>query len=228
MKRQLPSSSSGDERALKRTRHASVVDPGLFDALLVDDMIGELARHLVSPYDYWALARVSPRAWRLLGQRPQPRLYMERRYFQSWRTIVTLGNYSLLAAADVVQTPELCIAAAQRNGYALAYVKEQTPELCLVAVQQNGDALYYVKVQTPELRLAAVQQKGNALEHTNVQTPELCLAAVQQNGWALAYVKEQTPALCLAAVLQNADALRYVKMPTPELCLAARHADSHS
>ena len=29
----------------------------------------------------------------------------------------------------------------QQNGYALEYVKEQTPEICLAAVQKNGWAI---------------------------------------------------------------------------------------
>ena len=43
------------------------------------------------------------------------------------------------------QTPEICLAAVKRNGYALAFVKEQTKEICLEAVKQNGYALRYVK-----------------------------------------------------------------------------------
>ena len=43
------------------------------------------------------------------------------------------------------QTPEICLKAVERNGYALSYVKEQTPEICLKAVEADGDALRYVK-----------------------------------------------------------------------------------
>ena len=29
------------------------------------------------------------------------------------------------------QTPEMCLKAVKKNGYALEYVKEQTPKICL-------------------------------------------------------------------------------------------------
>ena len=63
------------------------------------------------------------------------------------------------------QTPEICLAAVQQNGFALQYVKKQTPELCLMAVQQNGNSLQYVKKQTHEICLAAVQQSEDALQY---------------------------------------------------------------
>ena len=172
-----------------------------FDALLVDDMIAEVAQYLVSPFDYWALARASARTWCLLGRQPQPRLHMETCYFHPWRTVVTLGTYSRLD--DVIQTPGICLAAVQQNGHALEYVRTQTLALCLAAVQQDGHALEYVKTQTPAICLAAVQQDGWALRCVQVQTPEVCLAAVQQDGGALAYVKVQTPELRLAALRED-------------------------
>ena len=54
------------------------------------------------------------------------------------------------------QTPEICLAAVQQNGYALEYVKEQTPVICLDAVQKNELALQFVKEQTPIICMAAV------------------------------------------------------------------------
>jgi hypothetical protein len=47
------------------------------------------------------------------------------------------------------------LAAVQKNGLALQFVKEQTPEVCLAAVKQNGLVLCHVKKKTPEVYLAA-------------------------------------------------------------------------
>jgi hypothetical protein len=76
------------------------------------------------------------------------------------------------------QFPEICMAAVQRNGYTIKFVKDQTPEICLAAVKQNGQALEYVKKQTPEICLAAVQKCGMALEFVKKQTLEICTAAI--------------------------------------------------
>jgi hypothetical protein len=57
------------------------------------------------------------------------------------------------------------LAAVQRNGYALRYVKDQTEAVALAAVQRNGDALQYVKDQTEAVALAAVQHNGYALRY---------------------------------------------------------------
>ena len=43
------------------------------------------------------------------------------------------------------QTPEICMAAVQQDGWALQWVKTQTPEICMAAVKQGERALEYVK-----------------------------------------------------------------------------------
>jgi len=40
----------------------------------------------------------------------------------------------------------------------LAYVRDQTPEICKAAVEQDGYALKYVEDQTPEICKAAVER----------------------------------------------------------------------
>ncbi len=47
---------------------------------------------------------------------------------------------------------------------ALAFVEHQTPEICLAAVQDNGFALMDVIHQTEELCLEAVKQNPIAIE----------------------------------------------------------------
>ena len=43
------------------------------------------------------------------------------------------------------QTQEICLAAVNKCGLALKYVKEQTPEICLAAAKQNWKAFRFVK-----------------------------------------------------------------------------------
>ena len=70
-------------------------------------------------------------------------------------------------------------------------MNKQTPEICLAAIKRDGWALIFVHNQTPEICLAAVNQNGGALKHVHNQTPEICLAAVKQDSYALRYVEER-------------------------------------
>ena len=119
------------------------------------------------------------------------------------------------------QTPEICLEAVKKYGYALKYVENQTPEICLEAVKNNGYALQYVENQTHEICLEAVKKYGVALQYVKKQTPKICLEAVKNNGFGLSFVKNQTPEICLEAVKNNGYGLLFVKNQTPEICLEA-------
>ena len=85
---------------------------------------------------------------------------------------------------DIIARYEINLQKVKKNGVALRnvrafqYVKKQTHELCLAAVQKNGWALVYVKEQTHELCLVALQQDVRAFQYVKKQTHELCLAAL--------------------------------------------------
>ena len=51
------------------------------------------------------------------------------------------------------QTPEICLIAVKKNGFALEYVREQTPEICLMAVKQNPDVYYLILDKTTRERV---------------------------------------------------------------------------
>ena len=135
------------------------------------------------------------------------------------KTAILLNNMPLIYVKE--QTPEICIKAVKKDGYALEYVIEQTPEICIEAVKQDGRALEFVKEQTPEICIEAVKQNGYALRFVKEQTPEICIEAVKQDGWALEYIKEQTPEICIDAVKHRGLALKCVKKQTPEICIKA-------
>lgn len=56
------------------------------------------------------------------------------------------GTLVLDSIPKALRTPELYLAAVQKDGWALEHVPEtlRTPELCLIAVQQKGDDLEHV------------------------------------------------------------------------------------
>ena len=70
-----------------------------------------------------------------------------------------------------------------------------TPEACLAAVQKNGWALQHVpkELVTPELCLAAVKKSATAIQFVpyELMTEELCLVAVKNHDWALYYMPEE-------------------------------------
>ena len=133
-----------------------------------------------------------------------------------------------------LKTPELCLAAVQRNAWVLEFVPItlRTAELCLTAVRDDITALQYVpeNLKTPEFCLAAVQSNGYSLQYVpkKLKTAELCRVAILEAGSALKYVpnKLKTTELCLTAVQSSDFALEYVpkKLKTAEFCRAAIQA----
>jgi len=184
---------------------------------LCDDVIAEVASHLVRPAHYMALLIASPRLACILT-RPALKRTMDNRYFTPWREVMSDG--SNLAAVEW-QTTELCLAAVTRSFSALQHVKEQTPEICLAAMRTCGMAIRYVKKQTPEICHAAVTNDAWALEYVKEQTTELCLIAVNREAATLTWVKNQTPEICLAAVSRCGAVLGFVRVQTREICIAA-------
>lgn len=127
------------------------------------------------------------------------------------------------------KTPEICMAAVERNGYALEFVPEdkKTHELCLSAVNGFiGYALKYVpeSMKTENICRIAVENVGDALEYVpeDKKTYELCLTAVRGNGPALQYVPEsmKTEEIRRIAVENFGGALQYISedQRTPEIC----------
>lgn len=113
--------------------------------------------------------------------------YKAKRLILGERVAVTDDNIHEFMGVDWSNEEE-CMAAVQRNGTSLRYVKDKTHAICMAAVRQDAFALFWVDDQTPELCLVAMKQNGSALQQVKYQTPAICLAAVQQNGRALEYV----------------------------------------
>ena len=103
--------------------------------------------------------------------------------------------------------------------------EEQTPEICLAAVQKDGDMLKYVKNQTSEICWAAIKNSRWSFSSVkeDLQTPEMCLFAVKRWDRALNFISNQTPELCLASVRASPNSLQYIdsKLVTLELCIEA-------
>jgi hypothetical protein len=61
----------------------------------------------------------------------------------------------------------LALEAVKQDGYLLKHVKSQTLEICMAAVQKNGNALKYVKhiYRTPEICNEAVKQNPKAIKY---------------------------------------------------------------
>jgi hypothetical protein len=146
---------------------------------------------------------------------------------EMWITAIR-NSYYLFEYIINNQTEAICLAAVQKSGLELEYVKDQTEAICLVAAQQNGLALEYVNDQTEAICLAAVQEDGLALIYVKDQTEAICLAAVQKDGLALQYVLDQTEAICSEAVKNNGLALKYARDQTEAICWIAVKEDNRA
>jgi hypothetical protein len=95
----------------------------------------------------------------------------------------------------------MCIAAVEKEPFAIRYVKDQTRELCLLAVSRSYATFKHIKEPTEEMRRAAERRRE--------------WEAVKKDGMMIQYIEEQTPELCLAAVRigQNVQNLNYAWQP---------------
>lgn len=220
MKRARNVSMETTARASKRRRVAAATGCRWDD--LVDDVIGEMARYLVAPADYFCLAQTCRRNARLLAVAPL-RTAMETRYFVTWRALLQPRKCGreLLQLPATCQTDELCRAIVRRDGLALQHVTRQMPDICRVAIQENPAALGWVVDQTDDMCMAAVQRNGMMLSNVRKQTIAICRAAVRQNGLALRHVARQCASVCLLAVQSNGLAIFDVRRQTDTICRAA-------
>ncbi|GHV96351.1 hypothetical protein AGMMS50293_26710 [Spirochaetia bacterium] len=155
-----------------------------------------------------------------------------------WLAAVRQNSFALEFVSNDLKTPELCLEAVRKDGYAttLQYVDKnlQTSEILRSAIMgADGWRAGYVlslaaeTLKTPELCRLAAQKSGGALASIPdaLRTAEICRLAVQDEGFYLKDVPEElrTPELCRLAVEKNGDAIIYVPndLLTPELCLAA-------
>ena len=64
-------------------------------------------------------------------------------------------------------------------------INDMSDEEQLAAVNRNGDAIRFIKNPSPEVQLAAVKQRGLAIEYIKNPSPEVQLAAVKKSGDAI-------------------------------------------
>lgn len=143
---------------------------------------------------------------------------------------------------------DVCLAAVERNGFALRDVpeaiQEAHPELCEAAIRKSGHiglgedgrgfpsdmAIAHVKNPAPELLRMAVSMNGMALEYVplEVQDEALCMEAVARNPLAIRFVRisgEAYECVAMAAIVKDPTALEFAPRQTPRLCMAAIEAD---
>ena len=96
-------------------------------------------------------------------------------------------------------------------------INDMSDEEQLAAVNRNGDAIRFIKNPSPEVQLAAVKQRGLVIDYIENPSLEVQLAAVNQNGWAIQYIKNPSPEVELAAVKGYGRAIQFIENPSHEL-----------
>ena len=67
--------------------------------------------------------------------------------YEYWLGAMRYAQYSLYDVPEPLKDFRMCLAAVQKNGYALEYVPRDLRydyEICMAALQQEGRALYLV------------------------------------------------------------------------------------
>jgi hypothetical protein len=120
------------------------------------------------------------------------------------------------------------LAAVQKDGNAISYIKNPSEQVQIAAVQQNGFAIRCIKNPSEQVQLAAVQQDGYAITYIKNPSEQVQLAAVQQNGFAILFIQNPSEQVQLAAVQQNGYAIQYIKNPSEQVQLAAVKQDGNA
>jgi len=103
---------------------------------------------------------------------------------------MTVAEFKKLAKMAYANNPDIVVNTNDPCGWINKLLTMQIPEICMAAVQKDGYALQYVKHQTPEICMAAVKQNGYyALKYVKEQTPGLCMVAINQNPHSIVYAK---------------------------------------
>jgi len=122
------------------------------------------------------------------------------------------------------------LAAVNKDGIVIFYIKNPSEEIQLAAVNNYGLAIRYIIEQgiipSEEVQLAAVNENGfnirEIMEKGIIPSEDVQLAAVNENGTAIEYIKNPSEDVQLAAVNENGDALHYIKNPSEKVKQIAR------
>jgi len=128
---------------------------------------------------------------------------------------IAMKNKSLVLNQHPSEAVQL--AAVQKYGLAIKYLKNPSEAVQLAAVQQNGWAIRYIKNPSEAIQLAAVQQNGRVIQYIKNPSEAIQLAAVQENGLAIEYLKNPSKSIQLAAVQKSGLAIEYLKNPTKKV-----------
>jgi len=106
------------------------------------------------------------------------------------------------------------LAAVQKYGKAIQFIKNPSEQLQLAAVQQDGRAIQFIENPSEQLQLAAVQQSAAAILFIENPSEKVQLAAVQEDGYAIQFIKNPSEQVQLIAVRKNSRSIQYIKNPT--------------
>jgi hypothetical protein len=148
---------------------------------------------------------------------------------------IIISNVRPVSSLPQWNDNKFCLAAVQKNGFALVYVKDdlKTNNILLAAVRQNGHVLEHIEddLKTADVLLEAVRNNGLALRYVNFKIIDastafkVCMEAVKTHGVALQYVPDEfkTGEVILTAIQNDGFALQYVpvRLFTEAICLAA-------
>ena len=128
------------------------------------------------------------------------------------------------------------LAAVNKDGYAIEYIKNPSEEVQLAAVNKNGYAIRDIKNPTEKVQLAAINQNDDAFKYIKNPSEKVQLAAVNKNGTAIEYIFDKgiipSEDVQLAAVNKEGYAIYFIIkngiVPSEKVQLAAVNEDSNA
>ena len=135
--------------------------------------------------------------------------------------IIPISYYRFWSLHSKLPTESEKLAAIEREGYVIRYIKNPSEQLQLAAVEQAGQAIRYIDNPSEEVQLAAVKKDGRAIRYINNPSEEVQLVAVRKDGWAIQSIENPSEQVQLAAVKQDALTIRYINSPSEQVQLAA-------
>lgn len=122
---------------------------------------------------------------------------------------------------EIPQTYELCLAAVQKDGRMLKYVKNKTLPIMIAALDQNINVFKDIVDPCDDIIKYALSKDGKMIYHLENKTDEYYNIALEQNGYIIADIKNPTEEQKLTAVKQDGFALKFIKNPSDEIIKAA-------
>ena len=131
-----------------------------------------------------------------------------------WKIFNTIAEQNKSLMLNQNPSERVQLAAVNRNGNAIQYIKNPSEEVQLEAVREYGQAIQYIKNPSEAVQLAAVKKYGYTIQYIKNPSEEVQLAAVRQNGYVIKFIDNPSEEVQLEAVKKYFAAFKNITNPS--------------